>query len=584
MPEMQPIQVAGSHWQVTAECKAALFDNNGLRLPEWLARGLARIVKCGPHRTVYHVCLPEFELYLKHYRVADWRARLRRWIRPSKARTEFERTLAVAASHIPTAAPVAVGEERAGQRAGECYFVTLGLSNTENLSTFIELSFHGLPKGIKSRVRIRLATALGKLVARMHDSGIVHSDLHAGNLLVRRTDDNVEMFLIDLHDVQIVGPLNWRQSQANLIILNRWFVLCANRSDRLRFWRSYIASRAALRLEFDPDHSRRCAQEVEAKTWLSNYRFWFNRDRRCLLSNRHFHLVRSTHVKGHAARSLDAESLELLSANPDAPFDESPTSLLKNSRSSTVAAIDVIVDGKKTQAVWKRFRLKRTAYPWLGLFRQPPALRSWVYGNGVRDRGLPTPRPLLVLHRHNKGLPCEGYLLTERIPDAVDLHSVASNFVHFHAAERRTRLAGIIDRVARLVRELHGRRLSHRDLKAANLLMSPQPFPLSVIRDEMRGERTHSATTTPEVWLIDLVGVRAHRQLSCARRVQDIARLNASFCSDDCVSRTDKLRFLRTYLQWGLLGRTGWKRWWHEIDKATQRKITKNRRNGRPLA
>jgi hypothetical protein len=50
------------------------------------------------------------------------------------------------------------------------------------------------------------------------------------------------------------------------------------------------------------------------------------------------------------------------------------------------------------------------------------------------------------------------------------------------------------------------------------------------------------------------------------------------------VTRTDKLRFLRSYLQWGLHGKSGWKDWWRRIEEATRSKIARNARRHRPLA
>jgi hypothetical protein len=66
--------------------------------------------------------------------------------------------------------------------------------------------------------------------------------------------------------------------------------------------------------------------------------------------------------------------------------------------------------------------------------------------------------------------------------------------------------------------------------------------------------------------------------------VQNLARLHASFYQDPALTRSDKLRFLRVYLQWGLLGRGTWKRWWKEIEQATEVKVARNLKNGRPLA
>jgi Lipopolysaccharide kinase (Kdo/WaaP) family len=93
----------------------------------------------------------------------------------------------------------------------------------------------------------------------------------------------------------------------------------------------------------------------------------------------------------------------------------------------------------------------------------------------------------------------------------------------------------------------------------------------------------HWPLTAAPVWLIDLVGVRRHRRLGRRRKVQNLARLHASFVGNPAVSRTDKLRFLRVYLRWGLRGKQGWKAWWRQVEEATRVKVARNARNGRVL-
>jgi hypothetical protein len=85
------------------------------------------------------------------------------------------------------------------------------------------------------------------------------------------------------------------------------------------------------------------------------------------------------------------------------------------------------------------------------------------------------------------------------------------------------------------------------------------------------------------VWLIDLVGVECFRELSRARRAQNLARLNASFATSGKITRTDRLRFLFTYLHCGAFGRCDWKSWWKKIDCATTKKVERNRRLRKPL-
>src|SRR5438552_4437760 len=166
-------------WQVLPEWRHALFGPNGLRLDEWLRAGLAHVVKNGPHRTVYRVALPGVSIYLKHHRLPDIRAWLRQLVRPAKARMEFERALQVAARHVHTVFPIALGECGSGSRPRDSFLITQGLENTESLSDFIEktLPSYELPR--QTRLHSLLATALGEFVARLHDAGIVHKDLHA---------------------------------------------------------------------------------------------------------------------------------------------------------------------------------------------------------------------------------------------------------------------------------------------------------------------------------------------------------------------------------------------------------------------
>ena len=208
------------------------------------------------------------------------------------------------------------------------------------------------------------------------------------------------------------------------------------------------------------------------------------------------------------------------------------------------------------------------------------ALRSWLLGHGLLERGIPTARPLAVLHRRQAGLVREGYLVTEKIEPAEELNAYVAGLSSLPGPEARRRLLRQIERVAQSVRDLHRCRLSHRDLKAANLLVTsaaaeetpvgaPQPF----------GSMSVAALPrTTNLWFIDLVGVRLHDHLGRRRRVQNLARLNARFLEQPLVSRTERLRFLRIYLGWGIHGKNDWKTWWRQIAAATAAKVDRNRR------
>jgi hypothetical protein len=84
--------------------------------------------------------------------------------------------------------------------------------------------------------------------------------------------------------------------------------------------------------------------------------------------------------------------------------------------------------------------------------------------------------------------------------------------------------------------------------------------------------------------LIDLVGLERWRTLPRNRQIQNLARLHVSFHDHPWISRTDKLRFLRSYMRWGLHGKQEWKQWWRAIAQATKKKLAQNRRRQRPIS
>ncbi len=303
---------------------------------------------------------------------------------------------------------------------------------------------------------------------------------------------------------------------------------------------------------------------MEERTWQSNLRFWAARDHRSLVTNRYYRKVCSPVAVGHSVSDLDRTALDQFLADPDEPFRRPGVLFLKDSRSSTVVEFDLPVNGQPRRVICKRFRVTSWTDPLTALLRRTPALRSWVHGQGLRERCLPTPRPLLVLHRRRFGLWHEGYLLVEKVPDADELARHVAGLNALPEAQRRPRWRDLIDRLARLVADLHRRQISQRDLKAANVLV------------QLTAEG-------PALWLIDLVGITVHGKLSQTRRVQNLARLHASFHHDPRLTRSDRVRFLRTYLAWGVHGKEGWKDWWRQVERATMRKVARNSCSGRVL-
>jgi tRNA A-37 threonylcarbamoyl transferase component Bud32 len=565
LASLHKIEANGIRWHIQPGWEDRLLGPTGLRLDEWLRGGQAQVIKQGPHRTVYRVCLADACFYLKHYRLADLAARLRQLVRPAKALREFKHALALSARSVPTVLPLALGEKLGSRGNRESYLITHELDHVEPLGRFLEMELPQLSRREGPRLRQEVAHALGEFVARLHEAGIAHRDLHVANVMIRWEPSGPKFFLLDLDAVRLSRPLSWQASCDNLVLLNRYFLLRAHRSDRLRFWRAYCRTRPANSGPagiFGPNSERRLgahqAAEVEAKTWLSNLAFWRQRDRRCCRTNRYYYRFNQGPYSGYATADFERPTLDSLLVDPQAVFERADVVLLKNSPSSQVALFTLNTGERTRRVVLKRFSPRKWRDSVAALLRPSPALRSWIHGHGLRERLLPTARPLAMWTRKVVGVPRESYLLTEYVAASGDLHE------RLHAIMRQNPIQGLrheLARIARLVRDLHLREISHRDLKAGNILAADDG-----------------------VWLIDLVGMRVHQRLSREERIQNLTRLHASFHASPLLTRTDKLRFLRTYQNWRLHGSRDWKKWWRDIEKATLAKVARNQTRGRPLA
>ncbi len=571
-PDWEWSQFGDVGWWSRDGWGAVLLGPSGLRLDEWREQGRLSTVKAGPHRVVYRVDLPQGIIYIKHFLVPDYRAMFRQWVRRGKGRNEAKRSQHLSSIGVPTITPVALGERRKRKFLFENYLVTLAISSAIPLDEFVEEHLPELTEPARSQIRQRLARALAALTARLHDMGLLHQDFHPGNVMVRLSSENVpELFMIDLDALRKSRDVPWKVARQNLALLDHYFWLRSTRTDRYRFLKAYLKNRGER-----PPEVREFARGIEGLTRLWAERLWRRSGRRCRSSNKYFEVYPGRTTWCVASRDLDRTEIASLLEDPDLPFKKATTKLLKNSRTTTVAETTFLVRGQPTRVVYKRFNRKKWLDPWLTLFRPSRAWRSWQAGQDLVSRGIPTPQNLGFVSRGRSFkqaplswfLPHETYLITIKHENVVDLQTYARKVLpSLPEADRRHRIRSLTVSLAQLVRALHERSLSHRDLKASNVLIS---------LDTEAGQNQLS--------LIDLVGVRLQYPIPMSRRVQNLARLCISLDMVPGRSRTDALRFLRLYLPRGLSPLNDWKGFWRSIDKAMGHKRLRNQRRGRPLS
>lgn len=530
----------------------------GPRLAELLApqeHGWQR-VKSNVSRTVYRGMIDGQNLYLKHFHSRTLVHRLARVLRSYDARVEMRFSQYLREHGVPTA-PVL---------AAMCTRRCEWLAMREVAPALPGDEWHAwqLGQGLAGRAAVQRATVLlAQLIGRMHAAGVIHRDLHCGNILVR-TDAGVDqLVLTDLHRVQHRRRLSRRARAANLAQLLHDRRDWATRTDRLRFLRHY------LRASGDTGSLRLWQVLVEELADGHTRRQRAQRDRRIFGSNQYFTPVRlKGGWRGHVVlaskrRMAGSKAAEIHFTRPDwqAALADVPAlfagdvEVIKDSASSLIVRRTIQVGQHPVAVYIKRSRRKKAWKLLLDCLRPARSTRAFRLGHALLARRIATALPLAALERRLGPLLLDNVLITEAV-QAPPLNEFLNTWLAnpprtdtpLDVAQQRHLARQVLWQLGRLVQRLHDNRMSHRDMKASNMLVRWSP------------------NIQPEVVLVDLDGLQQHRRMTLRRKFQGLMRMNVSLLKCPAVNRAGRLRMLIGYLRRPGSGRVDFKRYWRILE------------------
>ena len=595
---MRTLVFGEARWQVRLGWEPVLFSVEGFRLDGWLASGAATLIRDRGRRAVY--CVETGgqggptgrgegakRFYVKHARCRGWVNVLRNFARGSDARREWENAQEALRRGVPTAVPIAWGEETRGGSARDGFFVSEEIADAVPLDRFLTDLDESRPREERPARRRAVAERLARFVAALHEAGVGHGDFHAGNILVQKNRDGPgcpRFFLIDMAAARFGDALSWPASRENLVVLNaQWFDRSTTR-EQWRFWRAYLRSRPSLSLAALGRAD--VASDLDLASREHSRRIDRRRDRRALKTNRDFFSIRHHDAdagraeqagwawRAHAVVDLPRAELEKLLDCPEALLWENLDRPVKLGHSSAMVRATLrLADGPQTVS-YKRCRPKNRwkAFWVLIRLRGSRAMRGWRLGHAFLARGIATPRPIMVCEpRPPNGAAAAwqdrlAYLATQWIEGAENLHLWAWALSKLPCDERMRYANECAASLGRLVGRMHARQVSHGDLKGSNVL----------VVDGGNDSDKQSLKTL----LIDLDGARIHKRLPRGRQVADLARLVTSVAAHPWAGNSLGRRFWASYAAEFPRGAVSRKTLWRAVAERSKKLVGKKQKRG----
>ncbi|GMU81351.1 MAG: hypothetical protein AMXMBFR47_12220 [Planctomycetota bacterium] len=534
------------------------------------------LVKRNSTREVWRAELHGHPFYVKYYFERGWRDTFKRAVRGPACRIEWRGGIYAIRHGLAAVRPAGFveGVHCGGRRCS--ILVTEAVEPAYPLDEF----WMTLRTDEDSRRRRRdtqaLADGLADLIARAHQCGFEHLDMHPANILLRPIGPGRYVpVLVDLQSARLGVAVTDRAVVQNLAQLNQWFRRHSSVMDRIRFLRAYFRRRNEYEARYE--HGRRLdlpfeelVRALARRADVHGERIWSQRDRRARREGRYFARVKPAPAwrgmvfvqskrttEGSAASSLvlDRAWWKKTLARPLHWFEQADRDIRKDSHSAQVVRTFLETPGGPLAVIIKRPLARDRLRSLRSLLPPSRAWRGWAMGHALLHRDLPAARPLAVLERKRGPLIGDSVLITEFISASRDLEDhLRAEHASLPPRQWREHKNAIIQLLVRELRRLQERGFAHRDCKARNILIQPRP-------------------EGPTLYWIDMDGIRHVRRLSPQERLRPLLRLHVSLVDVPGLTRTDRIRFLKAYLAGFGADPRAWRGVYRRLGAAADRKL-----------
>jgi tRNA A-37 threonylcarbamoyl transferase component Bud32 len=512
------------------------------------------VVRTLSSRTVYYLIpsSPEIPaLYLKEYQFSGIIKALKGLFFPPAER-EYQFSRLLAERGVSTFTPLAVGTVRKGGLPRKSYLLSKSIEGAQTFRESIRDYCDNRIHLTTSDTRCIIFT-LANFIRGLHQRGIVHQDFHWENILMARDEQGAPHFyLMDLHRVKVKPELTKKDILHNLASLNTALSQKVRKTKRLQFLKAYGEQDRHWEINY-PYYAR----VIETITERMLKKLWHKRTTRCLRENKYYAPFAASHYRGFFNREYHHAELLSFFCDPDRAFHESISTIIKDSYTTSSCSMSLPCGGNEVRLYIKRYNYQNFFYALKYLFRRSRAKRVWRVAHGLLARAIPTPRPIAFVEKRRGGVLIKSFYIAQHSEGVLPLTGVLKEGRAGAPPGAMRMKRELLYQAAGVVRKMHERGVCHRDLKASNILV--------------RGEEGQ----TRELYLVDLDSATIKESTTKKEQIRDLTRLNTSLLNPRMVSTTDRLRFLKCYLNVWRKRDYRVRAYWEETLRETHKKLKK---------
>lgn len=416
---------------------AAFFNENAEPVP---ASEFARVYKCHAMVNGKQCCY-----YAKQFLDRSILDRAKHIFRNSRAKRFFQASLMLQRDNFATPKLVGVGEYRSFGICRKSFVITEEIKHSKSLYQAVNQC-----NDIK-----RLAEQLGNTIGRMHQNGISHGDLRAGNILVAEQNGKFNFFFLDNERTRKFTKLPYRLRIKNLVQLNMPINSIISNIDKLRFFKEYLK----LNLLSIKNH-KILLNDIIEKT------------REKLAGSKKVITMKTKNYNCYIDRAFFGDIKNQMGLND---FIDSLNRLIEDGqmiKTDRKTCVSVAKTGSSAIVI-KRYNNIGFAYSIRQTLFQTRALKSWQFAHILLKIDIPTPRPLVCVEIKKNGLISQSYIITEFF-NGENLHQYIVNHnpddEHWQA---------IVLKIKTIIDKMGQSRITHGDLKHSNILLKQQAIAIT---------------------------------------------------------------------------------------------------------